>query len=86
MHSKIGHKLEIRPYTKEELGREPMPLMGDLSIKLDGLELRGLQSLSLYAGVMEATVADMSFEVGEIEIDAGALLAIEAVQKAKTDA
>lgn len=59
-------KLSITP---REGVKRPLS-MNDLSVRLDGHEIRGLIELTLSLQTLEANVADMSIAVGEVEVDA----------------
>ena len=80
-------KLTIRPYTEEELGRRPLPAaLNDLSVQLDGVEVKGLRSLNIGLNHNEVNIAEMEFVVGELDVDIEALQEIQANIKREAEA
>ena len=77
-------ELVIEPYP----GVESPITFDDLSVRLDGQELRGLRSLDIRLATGEVNEADIEIVVGRLRIDArvAALLGVDAIDaEAKED-
>jgi hypothetical protein len=78
-------KLEIKPYKSSEGKALDNLTMDDYGIYLDGMEIRGLRSLSVHLDDNDLNIVSMDF-AAELELDIEGLIEIDAQAKRVKDA
>lgn len=78
------HNLTIKPKAGGEFGDIGAATFDDLSIQLDGIEIKGLRSLDVHLSDDDLNIISMEF-AAEVEIDIEGVIELQAEAKKTKD-